>query len=224
MRRLFIWDFDKSVTEKDTDDHAIELLSSDELRRVVESDKKTMQWTDMVAKFLKAAHREGVTRDRIVSIFKSLPIHPDVRAVFQLAKGQDAKTIVLSDANELYIQATLEAHGLESFVSEIISNPVTFSEDGFQTFPTITCLLQGKELRELEPDYLKCYDQRVYVGDGRNDYCPILLLQKGDIAFIRKGHGLIRMLEKRPEKRDAIQATIVYWDNASDILSFLKSN
>ncbi|KAF9137067.1 hypothetical protein BGX30_010592 [Mortierella sp. GBA39] len=66
----------------------------------------------------------------------------------------------------------------------------------------------------------------LYVGDGRNDYCPALRMKSlQDIYFVRKGRSLEKYLNKSdaPGIREAIYARIVYWDKADEILSELQS-
>jgi pyridoxal phosphate phosphatase PHOSPHO2 len=89
-----------------------------------------VQWTDLVASFLVKAHQEGKTKEDVVAAFSDLPIHEDVRSIFQFAKDSDSTTIILSDANQVYIESTLKHHGLHHFISEIITNPSSFSKDG----------------------------------------------------------------------------------------------
>lgn len=65
----------------------------------------------------------------------------------------------------------------------------------------------------------------LYVGDGRNDYCPALRMKSlQDIYFVRKGRSLEKYLNKTdaPGIREAIYARIVYWDKADEILSELQ--
>lgn len=48
--------------------------------------------------------------------------------------------------------------------------------------------------------YLEGSDQKysrvVYVGDGKNDLCPLLQLGKGDVGVVRKGYGLEKALAR----------------------------
>ncbi|KAF9968847.1 hypothetical protein BGZ70_003585 [Mortierella alpina] len=64
----------------------------------------------------------------------------------------------------------------------------------------------------------------LYVGDGRNDYCPALRMQSSqDIYFVRKGRSLEAYLEKSaPNIRDAIKARIILWTRAADILKVVQ--
>ncbi|KAF9104921.1 hypothetical protein BGX29_000978 [Mortierella sp. GBA35] len=66
----------------------------------------------------------------------------------------------------------------------------------------------------------------IYVGDGRNDYCPALRMKTlDDIYFVRRGRSLEKYLNlsDAPQVREAIHARIVYWDKAGEILAELQS-
>lgn len=47
-------------------------------------------------------------------------------------------------------------------------------------------------------DYLQSCTEKcsrvVYVGDGLNDLCPMLQLNKGDVGVVRRGYGLEKAL------------------------------
>ncbi|KAF9984742.1 hypothetical protein BGZ75_003704 [Mortierella antarctica] len=64
----------------------------------------------------------------------------------------------------------------------------------------------------------------LYVGDGRNDYCPALRMQSSqDIYFVRKGRSLEAYLEKgAPGIREAIKARTVLWTRAAEILKVVQ--
>lgn len=36
----------------------------------------------------------------------------------------------------------------------------------------------------------KYYDKIIYVGDGGNDYCPLLKLSDNDMVFVRSNYRL----------------------------------
>ncbi|CAO3593918.1 unnamed protein product [Absidia cylindrospora] len=54
----------------------------------------------------------------------------------------------------------------------------------------------------------------MYVGDGKNDYCPGLYLREGDRMFVRSGKALARYLENQ-QAVAAIKAKITYWDSST---------
>jgi hypothetical protein len=49
------------------------------------------------------------------------------------------------------------------------------------------------------------------------------MLLENDIAFVRRGLSLDKMLTKHPEKEARIVAKVVRWNDASDMLAYLKN-
>lgn len=59
----------------------------------------------------------------------------------------------------------------------------------------------------------EAWDKIVYVGDGGNDYCPLLRMRKGDLACVRKGFELGGRIEHEGEK-DGFALDVEMWDQA----------
>lgn len=57
------------------------------------------------------------------------------------------------------------------------------------------------------------FDRVVYVGDGGNDYCPLLRLKEGDVALVRRYRGL----QTRIEKEGGVKAGLRYWAGAWEV-------
>lgn len=68
---------------------------------------------------------------------------------------------------------------------------------------------------------LKAYEKVLYIGDGSNDLCPAQGLEANDVLFVRAGYGLDSMLQD-PAVAGTVAATIVRWDHASDILTYIQ--
>ncbi|KAJ2993797.1 hypothetical protein HDV02_002073 [Globomyces sp. JEL0801] len=64
----------------------------------------------------------------------------------------------------------------------------------------------------------KEYDRIVYIGDGRNDFCPSTKLRKQDLVLVRKGMGFAKKLQN-PQDRKLIEAELIEWDTADEILT-----
>ena len=60
------------------------------------------------------------------------------------------------------------------------------------------------------------YEKIVYVGDGGNDYCPMLKMRQGDWGLVRKGYGLDRKLQKEGGKA-GLKVDVKMWDQAWQI-------
>jgi len=90
----------------------------------------------------------------------------------------------------------------------------------------------GDELDAFLGRQVKPYDRMAYVGDGENDFCPILRLRRfhisdfgwmyltdtcsGDIAFVRKGRGLQRRIEREGAQR-GLRCQVKYWAGAWEV-------
>ena len=61
------------------------------------------------------------------------------------------------------------------------------------------------------------YDRIIYVGDGGNDFCPVLRLGSQDLAFVRKFRGL----QGRIWREGGVKAGIKYWNGAWELEGFL---
>ncbi|CAO3653072.1 unnamed protein product [Cunninghamella blakesleeana] len=57
----------------------------------------------------------------------------------------------------------------------------------------------------------------MYVGDGKNDYCPATRLRESDRMFVRCGKKLHTYLQNDEKLMSAIKANITYWET-SDIV------
>lgn len=53
------------------------------------------------------------------------------------------------------------------------------------------------------------FDKILYVGDGGNDYCPLLRMRKGDVACVRKNMELHHRIQK-----EGVQTEVELWDQA----------
>lgn len=96
--------------------------------------------------------------------------------------------------------------------------------------------------REYPNAYYDKFDQIIYVGDGRNDYCAMSSLRGQDFALIRRGRGLEKFLSEL-ERQDGIlspesdsdtlsngnkshwgiKAKVIWWNEMAEILQFVES-
>jgi pyridoxal phosphate phosphatase PHOSPHO2 len=163
------------------------------------------------------------------------------RAVTNLKKRGDTTFLCLSNSNEVYIGTILEVscsspssrshqhHGLTHLFDKVITNPAHWDgdrlhigrrlpADGPQHGCTVGCLpnmCKGDELDAWVAAHggKEAWDKMVYVGDGGNDYCPLLRMRKGDLACVRKGYELGGRIE-REGKKDGFALDVEMWDQA----------
>lgn len=65
------------------------------------------------------------------------------------------------------------------------------------------------------------FDRIMYVGDGGNDYCPVLRLRAGsDVAFVRRFRGL----EKRIKEEGNVKCGVRWWAGAWEMETLMDES
>ncbi|CAG8536029.1 16772_t:CDS:2 [Racocetra fulgida] len=102
----------------------------------------------------------------------------------RVIKNANGDIIILSDANTVYIEEILKAYEVNDLISNVISNPATWDEDGRLHIrrlnniphgcenPCSENICKGHELIKFLSAHPNEYDQIIYVGDSFNDFCP----------------------------------------------------
>ncbi|WWC64507.1 uncharacterized protein I303_107117 [Kwoniella dejecticola CBS 10117] len=240
VKQLVVFDFDWSFVDQDTDRWVFEVLST-ELRRLLQSRKSAgsgMQCTpDVVNDTMKDLYEKGFKKEDILEALRILPFHPAMkRAVTSLqSRSKDTTFLCLSNSNEVYIGTILEKHGLSNLFADIITNPAHWNPDAPDH------LIIGRRLPASEPPHgcgVGClanmckgdeldaylashggkdsYEKIVYVGDGGNDFCPLLRMRKGDLGLVRKGLELDARVKEEGEKA-GLKIDVKYWEQAWQI-------
>jgi pyridoxal phosphate phosphatase PHOSPHO2 len=143
---------------------------------------------------LREAHEKGIKREDIEHALKVIPYHPAmVRAVTNLQARGKTTFLCLSNANSVFISTILKEKGLDTLFKEIITNPAEWDAsgllrlrrridpDGPQHECKIGCspnMCKGDELDAFLARNGDPYDRIIYVGDGSNDFCPVLHLRR----------------------------------------------
>ena len=73
------------------------------------------------------------------------------------------------------------------------------------------------------------FDLVCYVGDGANDFCPMLGLREGDLAFARRGkedsgrgYSIGKVLERRAQEGLHLKAERVDWTHGGEIVDRIR--
>ncbi|OBZ67166.1 Inorganic pyrophosphatase 1 [Grifola frondosa] len=211
-RQLVVFDFDWSLADQDSDRWIFEVLAP-ELRRKMKNLKKEMQWTDLVAMSLRELHEKGATREDIENALRQMPFHPAmVRGVTALKNKSPPQTtfLCLSNANIVFITTILKSKGLENLFNEIITNPAEWDASGLLKLrrridpngPQHQCkagcspnMCKGDELEAFLQRH-PAFDRVIYVGDGSNDFCPVMLKTLFSAAAIAACMALSKGMKK----------------------------
>ncbi|KAF8919834.1 phosphatase phospho-type [Mucidula mucida] len=227
VKRLIVYDFDWSMADQDSDRWIFECLAID-IRRKMDDLEKDVQWTDIVTQSLREGHARGITRQQIEDTLRAMPFHPAMERAIKTTKAKgDTTFFCLSNANSVFISTILESKGLSYAFEEIVTNPATWQEsglldlrrridpDGEQHTCTVGCspnMCKGAELDAFLKRHGE-YDQVIYVGDGSNDFCPVLRLRSQDLVLCRTMRGL----QRRITKEGGLKCQIKYWEGAWEI-------
>ncbi|KAL7410135.1 phosphatase phospho-type [Mrakia frigida] len=230
-KQLVVYDFDWSFVDQDTDRWILEVLSTP-LRRELQTlnEEGKMQYTDIVAHCVaKLQATVGSSRQEIEDALRSLPVHPAMkRAVLALKAASYPQTTLfcLSNSNQVFIDVILKHHNLTDLFTRITTNNSHWNEDGKliitrriapdapkQHGCKIGCsanMCKGEELEAFLAEKKLAgddYSRVIYVGDGGNDFCPLLRLRSTDLALVRKGFEL----EQRIKKEGGLKCQVKYW-------------
>ncbi|KAL0956419.1 hypothetical protein HGRIS_002567 [Hohenbuehelia grisea] len=230
-RQLIVFDFDWSMADQDTDRWIFEVLAPD-VRRKMKTLQLETQWTDLIAQSLREIHGRGATREQIEHTLQIMPFHPAmVRAVNKLKSGGKTTFFCLSNANSIFISTILKHKGLESLFDEIITNPAEWDPSGLlklrrrvdpngpQHSCTVGCspnMCKGEELVAFLARHAPEYDRVVYVGDGSNDFCPVLRLRSQDMILCRRYRGLEKRIANEGEEL-GMRCQVKYWAGAWEV-------
>ncbi|KAF8740794.1 hypothetical protein AX14_007170 [Amanita brunnescens Koide BX004] len=226
--QLVIFDFDWSMADQDTDRWIFEVLDPN-LRREMKNLKDDVQWTDLIAQSLRKAHERNITREQIENALRIMPFHPAmVRAVTNLKAAGKTTFLCLSNSNSIFISTILEDKRLTDLFHEIVTNPAEWESSGLLNLrrrvdpngPQHSCkvgcspnMCKGEELTAYLARHGAEFDRMVYIGDGSNDYCPILRFRKQDLVLCRNFRGLSRRIAKGED----LQCQVKYWSGAWEV-------
>ncbi|KAH7108425.1 phosphatase phospho-type [Auriculariales sp. MPI-PUGE-AT-0066] len=236
--QLLICDFDWSVVDQDTDRWVAEVLSTP-IRRKMETEEElekadTKQWTEIVGDALKDLHEQGFTRKQIENALETIPFHPAMKRGLTLLKTTvKPKTtfLCLSNANSVYISTVLKANDLGHIYDETITNPAEWDNagrlrvhrripaDGPQHGCKVGCkpnMCKGEELMNFLARHGHEFDRMLYLGDGSNDFCPILRLRSQDYALVRTGRSLEKRIRQDGQAM-GLTCGVKYWGGAWEV-------
>ncbi|XP_044268230.1 pyridoxal phosphate phosphatase PHOSPHO2-like [Tribolium madens] len=243
MKVLAVFDFDHTILDDNSDTAVIALTDKDNIPVEIRSLHSTEGWTAFMQAIFKLLNHEGRTIDEINNLIMNLqPVGGMVSLITEFHKNPAFDSIIISDSNAHFIDIWLEKNDVGKCFVKVFTNPSKI-EDGLLTISPYhnqnTCklstnnLCKGRVLEEFmqeQRDKGVVYDRIVYIGDGVNDFCPILRLHKNDLACVRKGYKLQDLVTKAKKgtsfdnsgKPHVILAEIFVWETGDDILKHLQ--
>jgi len=240
-KELIVFDWDKTISDRCTEETVISLLSEEQQRRAeeVHADPEC-SWQEKMDLLSEALHARGFTEDSLRQVVGSLKLTAGMEGLLTHIKENEGKydCVVVSDANEFFIRSMIDANlrTLEGAFDRVLTNPCSFNRDGRMVVEA--CMpghgnLQGNSrcpenmcksavLKWFLKEKEKCgvtYNTVRYVGDGENDLCPgENVLTHRDNLYVRRGnYQMYNLLREDPARRRSIKARVVFWENGDDI-------
>jgi hypothetical protein len=211
----------------------------------------SMDWQDLMNEVLcRLVTEHNLTVEDLRAQVRKLLTDSEretIKALFTSLKEYGFDINILSDANHFFIGEALGPE-LRSMVTLIATNPFFENEltkGPLRPFATSLACQQlamcltpdGKPLAaHTSPNCPKNMCKRqvlnkwremfgnlrvFYFGDGTNDVCPSMTLQKGDITNAREGYEMARMLTANPPPKGA---TVRIWKTLEHVREYLQKD
>ncbi|KAM0969758.1 hypothetical protein ACFX13_018240 [Malus domestica] len=223
---VVVFDFDRTLIDGDSDRWVVTEMG---LTQLFNELRSTLPWNSLMDRMTKELHLQGKTSEDIKECLKRIPMHPGVTAAIKSAHASGCDLRIVSDANQFFIEAILECHGLLGCFSQIVTNPTSVEQDGrLRIFPHCDLgssshgcnlcppnLCKGVVIDQIRASVSANGRKRfVYLGDGRNDYCPSLRLVEGDHVMPRRDYALWKRICSNPV---LIKADIHEWSDGEEL-------
>lgn len=233
-KRLIAFDFDHTIVNKNTDIVVRDLIDSSKIPESTRELYKSNGWIPYMQEIFKILYKNNIKRNEIEKAVLTIPEVPGmINCIKTLHDHKNFDIIIISDSNSEFINLWNTKYNITKYFNEIYTNPAKFNSDNLlllEPYHTqIDCsissinLCKGKVLdnyiKEKKIESQINYDCVIFVGDGYHDICPMLRLQKCDIACPRLTYAADRDLIKTAEKISAeIKASVIKWTDGNDLL------
>lgn len=129
-RGVLVLDWDWSTVNEDTDTWVPGRLDPGLSKYIKAQSAAGTQWTALMADVARRLHAKGRTPADIDRVLCEIPVFKEVLQAIQLAHDHGIDVHVVSDANDVYIRAIARHHGIDSFLTSIVTNRAAFAPSG----------------------------------------------------------------------------------------------
>jgi pyridoxal phosphate phosphatase PHOSPHO2 len=234
-----IFDFDNSLINENSDTYVIEKLTpiltaengnKQSVLSAVTMECGPKKWTQTMNRMIELMMSKNgfnVTLDAFKSCLRTIPLFEENIQLVKELHALGVQLVIVSDANDVYIKEILEEHNIYNLFDIIITNGSEFRDGILKIIPYTTPEIHGcsqcpdnickrKVLADLfGQNKINSNNKIIYVGDGRNDFCPsaFLLENFANDGYIcaRTGFTLANML------RPSANPHVCEWKNGKDL-------
>lgn len=241
---LVAFDFDHTIVDDNTDTVTISLIDKsmipDSVRELYRSDG----WTSYMQAIFDLLHKYNVDKKKICKAIEKIPCVEGFDTLIRELKDKlQYDIIIISDSNTEFIGTWLKAHNLTNYILKTFTNPAQFVDNHLMIemyHLQEHCKLSTKNLckGQILQDFIENqkheginYNRIIYVGDGINDFCPILRLNELDLACVRKDYKCADCVKLAKEgkylddlgKPYTVKAKVCIYKTGIDILNAIKT-
>ncbi|XP_056262388.1 probable phosphatase phospho1 [Pseudoliparis swirei] len=238
-RFLIFFDFDETIVDETGDDVVVQTAPGQHLPVWLKDTYQPGRYNEYMQRVLAYLAEQGVTESDIRTSMEKIPATPGMITLFQFLRTrppQDFEVVLLSDSNTFFIEAWLRRAGAHPLFHQIFCNPATFNRDGrlvLRPFHSHDCMRCPSNMckQVIVREYVarrtqergRPYQRVFYVGDGANDFCPVLSLGSRDVAFPRRDFPMHRLITETHEAMPGeFKAVTVPWISGEDVLQRLR--
>lgn len=233
---LVAFDFDHTITDDNTDIVARNLLPKEKITDSVKNLYRSSGWIAYMAKIFELLHSNSIDIKQIKTAIVNIPPVSGIETLLKELFVRGYEIIIISDSNTFFINEWLKNRNLNNIITQIFTNPAYVGDDGMIKLDMYhvqnSCKLSTVNLckGQILEDYIKKrnnenvhFDRIIYIGDGKNDLCPILRLSERDIAFPREDYVLMKILNNTENNQiPKINARVFPWNDGIQILKKLE--
>lgn len=233
-RILVAFDFDHTLIDDNSDIYVKKLAPNGQIPQEIKRLYDVQGWTEYMGAIFKYLHQNKVSATQIQDCVRELQFVEGVTELLDHLKGEQYESVIISDANSVFIDCILKQQGRDEVFSKVFTNPAWFNEDGclmikkyhvqdWCNLSTIN-LCKGhileSHIQDREQQGIH-YSTVAYIGDGTNDLCPSLKLRPQDLVFPREGFSLIKKIKEL--ENDTLKAKVIPWRSGIDIMKALEN-
>jgi len=232
QKNLFVFDFDETIIQHNSDTYFYKIFPDSNIPKSLKETYKQGYWLDFMRNVFDHLKKNNISPMRIKQVLEEIPLTHGFKELLEYLNSNKEKvdSIIISNANTLFVDWILQKHGFKMVFDGIFTNPATITDDKIQilnyhSHECKLCALTSVNLckKTVLLKYLmgKQYKKLYYAGDGYNDFCPTTIMKKEDLVFSRKNYPLSDAL-KQNKKKNEYEATIIYWTDGFDILKEIQ--
>lgn len=236
-RKLFVFDFDHTVVDDNTDIVVRDLVAKEKIPSHVTLLYKHSGWIPYMQEIFNILKTNNIERQDIHKAIEGIPEVNGMKNLLQwLGELPNANVIIISDSNSQFINHWCTTNDIRHHIDEIFTNPAHYTDDDalkIQPYHNQNwCKLSSVNLckGQILEDFMKnqqihndvIYENVFYFGDGANDFCPILRLKETDYGCVRKGYRLEKEMKSCNIKDKNLKAEIFMWNDAVELMDFIK--